>query len=147
MRLRLLSGQRPRRADLALDRSDGLARRFPDRGRDAGDVRARVGAPAERLDARRDATLVVLRLGQMLAQPLLVGLLLGQRDMGGQVRLELGLLGVGLAQPLRDFAVTFIHLSHWLAPFSVFVQPGALLVRSSRCAADSTVSRCLWVLS
>jgi hypothetical protein len=44
----------------------------------------------------------------MLLEPLLVGRLLGERDVSGEIGLELGLLGVCLTQPLHQLGITFI---------------------------------------
>jgi hypothetical protein len=99
MRLGLVGDDRARGSDLALDGGDRLAGDFPKRARDARDV-GRARRSAELLDPRGDLPLVVARLGQVLAQALLVGHFVGQRDMRGEVDLELGLFGVGFIEPL-----------------------------------------------
>jgi hypothetical protein len=47
---------------------------------------------------------------QVLLEALLVGRLLGQRYVSREVDLQLGLLGVGLVEPLDQLGVTFVDL-------------------------------------
>jgi hypothetical protein len=108
VRLGLLRDGGTSRAELALDRGDRLSGDLADRAPDA----AGVGRPAELLDPRRDLALVVARLLEVLLEPLLVRLLLGQRDVRGEVRLELGLLRVRLVEPLDELCVTFVRIWH-----------------------------------
>src|SRR5438105_2474745 len=59
---------------------------------------------------------MVSRLLQVLLQSLPVGLLLGERDVGGQIRLELSLFGIGLVEPLDELCIAFVQISHLAAP-------------------------------
>src|SRR5260221_4860946 len=47
----------------------------------------------------------------MLLKTLLVGRLLRQRDVSGQVRFELGLLGVRFLKPLHELRVALVQIS------------------------------------
>ena len=97
MGLGLVADERASDAHLPLDRGDGLAGDLAD---GPGEVeQALAGRAAELLDLRGDAALVVAGLLQVRLETLLVGRLLGERDVRGQVRLEFGFLGVGFAQP------------------------------------------------
>jgi hypothetical protein len=109
VRLGLLGYEGASHADLTLDRRDCLARHLA-HGRAGGHQQVLPGRAAELLDARGDAPLVIARLLEVLLQALLVALLLGHGDVGGEIRLELGLLAVGLAQPLHQSAVAFVHV-------------------------------------
>jgi hypothetical protein len=119
MGLRLRRDERASRADLSLDRGHGLAGHLADRVRNTRDVRDRRHLRTELLDPRRHATLVVARLGEVLTQPLLVRHLLGERDVRGEVGLELGLLGVRFVEPLGQLGVARVQtlLRQGLAPF------------------------------
>lgn len=105
----LAGHDRARGSDLALDGGQCLARGFAHRAGHARDLDAGRGAPAELLDPLGNAALVVTRLRQMLAQPLLVGLLLGERDMGREVGLKFGFLGVGFVEPLHQLGVALVR--------------------------------------
>jgi hypothetical protein len=83
MGLSLAGDRGARGADLALDRGDRLAGDLADRAGHTRDVRSGRRRSAELLDACRHALLVVAGLGQMLAQPLLVRVLLRERYVGG----------------------------------------------------------------
>jgi hypothetical protein len=104
--------QGARRADLALDARHRLAGGLADDVRDARQIGPGQRRAPQLLDSGADPALVVARLLEVTAQPLLVGLLLGQRYVGGQIRLELGFLGVSLVQPLDQLRVALVHGSH-----------------------------------
>src|SRR5581483_6764346 len=149
MGLGLMRNDGPCGADLALDRGHGLAGCLPDHAGYARNVGAGGHLAAELLDARGDGALVLTRLGQVLAQALLVALLLGQRYVRCQISLELGLLGVGFAQPLDQLCVTFIQrlsARHRGAPFSV-IQLLRVESASCRSTAVRTDSRFRFALS
>src|ERR1700738_3637846 len=109
MRLGLLSDKRAGRAELALPRRDRLAGRFAGRARDTRDAR-RTRRASELLNPRGDLALVLAGLLQVLLQTLLVGRLPSERDMGGEVGLELGFLDVRLTKPLHEFRITLVQI-------------------------------------
>jgi hypothetical protein len=116
VRLGLTGHHGARGADLTLHGRDGLAGGLAHCTGHAGDLDPAGGASTELLDSLRHAALVVTCLGQVLAQPLLVGLLLGQRDMSRQIGFELSFLGVRLVQPLDQLGVTLVRavsVGHW----------------------------------
>jgi hypothetical protein len=117
--LRLGRHERPGGPNLSLDGGDGLAGHLADGVRDAWDVGHRRHLGAELLDPRSDSALVITRLGEVLAQALLVGHLLGERDVRGEVGLELGFFGVRLVEPLGQLCIARVQtlLRQGLAPF------------------------------
>ena len=100
VRLGLVADRGASRSNLTLHGGHGLSGDLADRSRNTWDVRP--GAPTERLDPRGDLALVVTGLLEVLLQALLVRLLLCQRDVRGEIRLQLRLLGVSLTQPLHQ---------------------------------------------
>ena len=110
MGLGLVGYHGPSGADLALDRGNCLACRFSYRAGHAGQVWSFGGAAAELLDARGHLPLMGFGLAEVLLKPLLVGGLLGQRDVRREVGLQLRLLGVGLVEPLDQLRVTRVQV-------------------------------------
>ena len=106
----------------------------------ARNLRAGARTAAELLDPLRHPPLVILGLGQVLAQALLVGLLLGQSDVGREVGLKLGFLGMGFVEPLDQLGITRVQVWH-LFVLSWCQPPRPLALRSSRWTAFKIVWR------
>jgi hypothetical protein len=112
MRLCLVRHQRACGSDLSLDGGDRLAGDLADGVGNAGHARhVRHGGDLgpELLDARGHPALVIARLREVLAEALLVRHLLCERDVRGQIGLELRLLGVRLVQPLDQLGIASVQ--------------------------------------
>lgn len=97
------------RPDLALYPGHRLTCRLSDDLRHTAHVTCRRRRTPQLLDSARDRTLVIAGLLQVLAKPVLVGLLFRQRNMRLQVGLQFGLLHMRLVQPLNQLGVPFVQ--------------------------------------
>jgi hypothetical protein len=93
---------------------------------------------------------VIAGLLEVLLQALLVGLFLGEGDVGGEIRLELSLFRVGFFEPPHEFGVALIQSLCLRHIDGSFRRRGGqagwppLLSLSWRSTAASTVWRLRW---